>query len=113
MFVYAGRIKRVVDGDTIDVLVDLGFRITIDGRCRLAGINAPETSTKAGKDARSWLNEWFTARPEFVIRTEKDRGDKYGRWLATIISHDGTVLNEAIVAAGHAVAWDGHGPRPT
>jgi len=47
-----------------------------------------------------------------VIHTGKDPGDKYGRWLATVTLPDGTDYAQLAITTGHAVAWDGTGPRP-
>lgn len=98
----------VVDGDTMNVGVDLGFDVAIHSTLRMYGINAPEMSTPEGKDAKTWAIAWFTAHcPDgsFTVNTVKDHRDKYGRYLATIVAPDGSVFNDDIVAAGHAVPY--------
>jgi endonuclease YncB( thermonuclease family) len=98
----------VVDGDTMNVGVDLGMRIATETAVRVYGINAPELSTQAGRDAKLWAIQWFkTHCPDgkFIIDTQKDSTEKYGRYLATITAPDGAVFNTDIVAAGHAVPY--------
>jgi len=101
------KITRVVDGDTIDVDIDLGFGITISHRIRLKGINAPETKTldleekNKGIQARLWLEKELSKPGEWVIETTKE--DKYGRMLGTLrlvgepITVNEKMLNEGIV----------------
>ena len=90
---YPAEIIRVVDGDTINVRVtladiDLGFGIhlnqTHDIKLRLAGINAPETSTKEGKTAADVLTKWLPVGGTCTVVTVKDRTEKYGRYLAWV-----------------------------
>ena len=101
------KITRVVDGDTIDVDIDLGFGITISHRIRLKGINAPETKTldleekNKGIQARLWLEKELSKSGEWIIETTKE--DKYGRMLGTLrlvgepIAVNEKMLNEGIV----------------
>jgi endonuclease YncB( thermonuclease family) len=98
----------VVDGDTLNVIIDLGCDISVRTTLRLYGINAPELSTQAGKDAKTWTIQWFVEHcpaKQFTIKTVKDKTEKYGRYLATITAPDGAVFNDDIVAAGHAVPY--------
>jgi micrococcal nuclease len=104
----------VVDGDTLNVGVDLGMEVAINTTLRLYGINAPELSTQAGKDAKVWAIQWFQDHcptKQFTINTIKDTQEKYGRYLATITAPDGHVYNDDIVAAGHAVPYFPKGPK--
>lgn len=102
---YRAVVGRVVDGDTIDVDVDMGFRAwRMSERLRLAGINAPETrgaERPEGLAAKAWIEERLAPGAEIVIDTEKDP-DAFGRWIATIWL-DGVDLNASMVEAGHAV----------
>lgn len=98
----------VYDADTIWIRVDLGFSIYWDiGPCRLTGIDAPELrgdERDAGIAARDFLREILN-RPEneeFLVRTEKDEQEKYGRYLVTIILADGTNINRLLVESGNA-----------
>jgi len=107
-FVYGALVKRVVDGDTVDVVVDLGFRLSWEMRVRLTGINAPETygvkrdsaEYAAGKRATDYLRDRVEGK-WVVIRTEKDRTGKYGRYLATLYL-DGAEVNQELVDKGLA-----------
>jgi len=101
----------VYDGDTVTVRVDLGMHVSVVTRLRLVGINAPEMSTPEGKPARDYLRSMCAsfpslALPSLVIKTYKDAGDKYGRWLAEIWAGE-LCLNTQMIAAGFAVAYDG------
>jgi micrococcal nuclease len=95
MYEYAAVVTRVVDGDTVDARVDLGFGISFTERFRLSGINAPETRTRdktekvAGLRSKDFLERalgmGFIRRPQMMVRTSKDRKGKYGRYLAELI----------------------------
>lgn len=113
MFEYACTLDRVVDGDTVDIVIDLGFRVKTTQRVRLAGLNAPEHNTAEGQTAIAYVKDWFTkAGPLTVQSTKPGGGDKYGRFLATITSA-GDSLNYDLVRDGHAKQWDGQGVKPT
>ncbi len=101
------KITRVVDGDTVDVDIDLGFGITLSHRVRLKGINAAETKTlnleekKAGINARLWLEKELSKRGEWVIETTKE--DKYGRILGTLyLTGEPVTVNEKMLNEGIA-----------
>jgi micrococcal nuclease len=111
-FTYRASVIRVIDGDGLELAVDVGFRVFVKAPFRLLGVNAPEKYTPTGKLAKAWTEGWCAAHPDLVVTTEKDP-EKYGRWLGTVVgSSDGEVLNVALVAAGHALVWDGKGRRP-
>lgn len=118
MWTYRAHLIRIVDGDTIDVDVDLGFYITRRQRVRLAGINAPEIRGRerpAGLAADKWLTDYLSDADHLVIRTEKV-SDSFGRWVAWVWHGDGYVeddplplsVNHLMVEAGHAV-WKDYG----
>lgn len=103
-------VLKVVDGDTVDVRIDHGFKISSEHRFRLLAINAPEMkgeSRDAGAAAKAHLLNLVEATgPTFTIRTVKDSKDKYGRYLATLIGFadgDPVSLNDRMVRDGHAV----------
>jgi len=101
---YRATVQRVVDGDTVDLVVDVGFRVTVTDRFRLFGIDTPELRAptyEAGHAARLWLENLIGGR-ELLVETHKPSTDKYGRWLATLFLDDVNV-NTALVDAGHAV----------
>lgn len=95
---------KVHDGDTITVQMDLGYRMLVTLTLRLYRIDAPEMTTPEGKQAKSYLQSLLPK--EFYVRTFKDPGEKYGRWLAEIFVKD-VNINDALVAAGHARFYDG------
>ncbi len=115
MYEYKATLDRVVDGDTVDIHIDLGFTITTKQRVRLSGLNAPEHNTEAGQKTIAYVKEWFDGHDhEFIVRSRKPGGgDKYGRYLAIILDTKGTSLNGDLCKSGHAVLWDGSGEKPS
>ena len=113
------KIDRVVDGDTIDVTIDLGFDLYKKERVRIAGVDTPEKRTKdleekaLGLDATYWmkknLEDTIAGDEELTIRTELKGGmGKYGRLLGWLYVGDATVsLNEQMITEGYAWAYDG------
>ena len=112
-------IDRVVDGDTIDVSIDLGFDLIKKERVRIAGIDTPEKRTRdleekaLGLDATEWmkknLEDTIAGGDELTIRTELVGGmGKYGRLLGWLYVGESNVsLNEIMIAQGYAWAYDG------
>ena len=106
MFEYRATVLRVVDGDTVDVEIDLGLDIRHRTRLRLYGINAPEVrgpSRESGKASADALRGLIADSPDVIVQTVKDRREKYGRYLATIWAGE-TNVNEAMVTMGFAEA---------
>jgi micrococcal nuclease len=113
------EINRVLDGDTIDVTIDLGFDLYKKERVRVAGVDTPEKRTKnleekeLGIDATNWLKEKLegaiSGDDDLVIRTELVGGvGKYGRLLGWLYIGDSELsLNEQMIAEGYAHAYDG------
>ena len=113
------KINRVVDGDTIDVTIDLGFDLYKKERVRVAGVDTPEKRTRdkeekvLGIDATNWLKnkleEAIKGDDELTIRTElKGGGGKYGRLLGWLyIGDDNVSLNEQMIGEGYAWPYDG------
>jgi micrococcal nuclease len=100
------EVTKIIDGDTIDAVIDLGFSVFIKSRIRLAGINAPETKTvdlneKAkGLDAKSWLEKELKDQ-EIIIRTLKE--EKYGRMLGYLYTRNHSLtINERMILEGFA-----------
>ena len=113
MYEYAVKeVTKVVDGDTVDVLIDLGFDISVLKRVRLAGIDAPELHSKdavekqLGDDARVKLMGLFAGRTVTVKTEIVDSTDKYGRVLGWFFV-EGTSINDKLVAEGYAWKYDG------
>ena len=128
MFTYAAKLIEVIDGDTVDLLIDLGFGVHVKERCRLYGIDAPEMPTDAGRNAKSRLESLIGAvtcdlhvHTVKMARKPKEKTDKYGRYLAVL--YDGissmeddeenaaeqmipnmlwSSINRRMVAQGHA-----------
>mgnify|MGYP001567954800 CR=1 FL=1 len=108
MYEYRASVIRVVDGDTVDLRVDLGFGMGLNDRFRLAGIDAPERGKPGGSEATAWLTEKFSTRAEIIIKTRKDSREKYGRYLAEIfVLGDATSLNQQMIEVGHVKAYGG------
>ena len=113
------EINRVVDGDTIDVTIDLGFDLYKKERVRVAGIDTPEKRTRdleekeLGLDATNYLKEkledTIAGDEELTIRTELKGGmGKYGRLLGWLyIGEDSISINETMINEGYAWAYDG------
>ena len=113
------EINRVLDGDTIDVTIDLGFDLYKKERVRVAGVDTPEKRTRdleekeLGIDATNWLKEKLEGAlagdDDLVIRTELVGGvGKYGRLLGWLYLGDGNVsLNEQMIDEGYAWEYDG------
>jgi len=118
MYHYQATLLRVIDADTVQIKIDLGFDIDgINLTVRLAGIDAPEKSTEAGKKALRWLKRQIGSGGKTLwITTKKDRKEKFGRYLATIwLSEDSSdpskSINQMMITKGHAKPYDGRGPR--
>lgn len=106
MYHYRCEIIRVIDGDTVEIDLDLGLSIHFRVKVRLYGINAPEMNTREGKEAKAYLELLFTETTYWSILTYKDRTDKYGRYLGTIYPSDESEVqsvNSRMVKAKHAV----------
>lgn len=105
------RVDRVVDGDTVDIIIDLGFGLFKKERVRVAGVDTPEKRTsderekKLGIDATEYAVRWFYASDEpVIVRTEKD--GKYGRMLGYFYRND-ECFNEKLIEDGMAWEYDG------
>lgn len=112
---YVRKVEGVVDGDTIDVLIDLGFDILFASRVRLAGIDTPESRTKdlaekaLGLEAKEYLKKALKDAKSVVIKTEKmDSSEKYGRILGWVYINGDTVsLNDMMINDGYAWSYLG------
>ncbi len=112
---YVRKVENVVDGDTIDVLIDLGFDILFSSRVRLAGIDTPESRTKdiaektLGLESKEYLKKALKDAKSVVIKTEKmDSSEKYGRILGWVYVDGNTVsLNDIMINDGYAWGYLG------
>jgi micrococcal nuclease len=119
IYTYKAELVRVVDGDTVDLIIDLGFGTSRKERFRLYGIDAPEMNTAEGKAAKAWLREALQFREAIYVQTiqleTKAKRDKYGRFLAVLYSDLGDLraklppktlalesINAQMIEAGHA-----------
>jgi len=114
LFHYKATVDRVIDGDTIDVVLDLGFDISYRGRIRFEGINAPESRTRdavekqAGLAAKRYVEDWINGlEKKVIIQTSLDDRGKYGRILGRILNDEGECLNDEMVSLGHATPYHG------
>lgn len=117
-YTYDAKITTVVDGDTVDAELDLGFDVRMTHRLRLYGINTPEIHTTsaeekaAGLKAKAALESMVTGRT-VTIETIKNKAEKYGRFLAKITVVEPTVggrvilVNDELVRLGHAKPYFG------
>tara|TARA_R110001599_G_scaffold256665_1_gene456955 strand:- start:126 stop:548 length:423 start_codon:yes stop_codon:yes gene_type:complete len=113
MYEYSCKVDRVVDGDTIDVVLNLGFDIMFKSRVRLYGIDTPESRTRnkdekvRGKMAGSFLKNAVDNGTQVVIQTKlKDSRGKYGRVLGNVVV-DGVNINQEMINNYLAVAYFG------
>ena len=112
---FVKEVKNVVDGDTIDVIIDLGFDILFASRVRLAGIDTPESRTtdkaeKAlGLEAKEYLKKHLKDAKSVVIRTEKmDSSEKYGRILGWVyVNGESESVNNKMINDGYAWGYLG------
>ncbi len=110
---FVKSIDRIVDGDTIDISIDLGFDLTKKERVRLAGIDTPEKRTKNQKEkemgyqATEFLEMHLMEATKLTVRTEKD--GKFGRMLGWLYKTDEDTMsiNQIMIDKGYAWAYDG------
>ena len=113
-YTYAATIDRVVDGDTLLVLIAVGFGIIVRDRLRLRGINCPEAGTPEGQRAKKFVERLLLPGSTVVIQSHKCRTDRYGRFVADVfyapgvadaarILGDAVYLNQQLLDRGHAV----------
>jgi len=116
MHEYKCSLVKIVDGDTIDVCIDLGFKVTLSNeRVRLQGINTPESRTKnkeekvLGLAAKARLKELLPKN--FIVKTYKDKKGKFGRVLG-IPFVDGVDICQQLIDEGHAREYHGGSKKP-
>lgn len=117
MYEYRAKVNRVVDGDTVDIDIELGFDIVLTGqRVRIMGIDTPESRTsdkvekKFGLAAKNRLKELLGPTAVLKTQIEKDGDDakgKFGRILADFVAPDGRMVTEIMIEEGHAVPYFG------
>ena len=120
---YTGKVLNVVDGDTVDLMIDLGFSIHHKIRVRLYGVNTPESRTKdaaekeMGLKAKEFTKDWLHNHETVFIKTVVDKNEKYGRVLAELYSSGDidapttACLNKDIIESGYAREYFGVGDK--
>ena len=116
---YRCRLLDVIDGDTVELEVELGFHARLTVRVRLDGHDTPELRGKTfderctAHDALAMVAQWCAARADrIIVRTVRDGRDKFGRLLATLIDQDsGDTVQQALIEAGLARPYDGQSKR--
>lgn len=115
-YIYKVReVRKVIDGDTVDLIIDLGFNISLTKRVRLTGIDAPESRTRDlkekafGLEAKEWLKKHLEDSEEILIKTDLGGGsEKFGRALGLLfVNAEDTSLNEQMIEYGYAWVYDG------
>jgi micrococcal nuclease len=109
------KVTKILDGDTIDVDLDLGFSISYSGRVRLSGVDTPESRTrdlnekKFGIEAKDYVKSLIDNAKLVVIKTEKpDSSEKYGRILGQVFLDESKIsVNQMLIDNGYAWAYDG------
>lgn len=114
MYEYAIRLKRIIDGDTLVVDIDLGFGVWLkDKHVRVSGVDTPEIATLEGKLAREFTSLWMINEPpdKYLIRVENHKSDKYGRILGSVgritAKKECTYLRDALILSNHGTKYDG------
>lgn len=106
-------IKKIIDGDTFDCILDLGFDVLLEARVRMAGIDTPESRTrdkvekKFGLASKAYLKDKMNKAEKIIVRTELDNEKgKFGRVLGTVYL-DGANINQQMIDEGYAVGYHG------
>jgi micrococcal nuclease len=104
LYEYPAKLEYIVDGDTYDFIVDLGFHVNKQIRIRMIGVDTAEIygvekesdEYANGMEQKRFVENWFDEADEIFIETEKDEKGKYGRWLARVYNESGESLNVAL-----------------
>ena len=115
LYQYRAKVDRDVDGDTIDVIFDLGFDISYKSRVRFVGVNTPESRTRdleekaLGLAAKDFVGRWLLEQTGNcpIIETSLDKKGKFGRVLGRIVNDEGICLNDVLITEGIGTPYDG------
>lgn len=101
MYEYKARLDRVVDGDTVDLIIDLGFHVFTKQRIRLSHVDTPERGEDNYEEATAFVKNWFEDNNDECIITTNKTG-KYGRWLAWVYNNEYQIesLNSDLILEG-------------
>lgn len=116
MYIYRAKVKRITDGDTIVVDIDLGFETIINNvKLRLYGINTPETkgaTRVAGLQAKEFVERQLPVGTSVILKTYRDKTEKYGRYLAEVTKEgESDTINLTLLRLGLATEYLGEGVR--
>ncbi len=102
MFQYMATVFRIVDGDTIEMIIDLGFRMTYKANVRISGINAPEMPTPEGQASKAFLATYLPLQSKGILTSHSL--DKYGRVLGDFLAEGSQhTVGAVMLLARHAV----------
>lgn len=106
MYQYEAQVLKVIDGDTVDLFVDLGFKVGFNSRVRLIGIDTPERWHPYGKVVKAYLEDLMEGEKVFLDVTKKD---KYGRYLGVVYLNesDEVSVNQMLINENMAKAYHG------
>ena len=104
MYTYYTKIDKVVDGDTCDVFIDLGFSVWHKERIRLAGIDTAEKNTPLGKALKEFLIKNLEGK---LVKLEVSKPDKYGRYLGKVYLNSEESINDQLIRNGLAKPYGG------
>ena len=105
MYEYYTKIDKVVDGDTVDVFIDLGFSVWHKERIRLSGIDTAEKNTPLGKALKTFLIANLEGK---MVKLQVSKPDKYGRYLGTVFLKDSAIsINDQLIKANLAKPYGG------
>lgn len=112
MYEYYATVVRVLDADTIDVRIDLGFDVHINQRVRLLGINTPEKNTALGIEASGYVRNLLPLGTTVILQSDKSEREKFGRYLARVVFPETKeCLNDILVNKRYAVEYWGKGKK--
>jgi micrococcal nuclease len=104
MYTYYTKIDKIVDGDTCDVFIDLGFSVWHKERIRLAGIDTAEKNTPLGKALKEFLIKNLEGK---LVKLEVSKPDKYGRYLGKVYLNSEESINDQLIRNGLAKPYGG------
>jgi micrococcal nuclease len=104
MYEYKAKVVRILDGDTMDVSIDLGFDVWVYQRVRLIGINTAEKNTELGKKTLDYVRALCPLGALITLRSEKDKREKFGRYLG-IIYHNSINIGLQLISEGLAISY--------
>jgi micrococcal nuclease len=104
MYIYFTKIDKVVDGDTVDVFIDLGFSVWHKERIRLSGVDTAEKNTEFGKATKKLLIDTLEGK---LVKLEVSKPDKYGRYLGKVYLNSDESINDQMLRHGIAKSYGG------